>query len=914
MQSSMDRPPFYWLNEESRRFLSRDYLLPGVSAEQRIRQIADYAEGLLGVEGFSDKFYNYMARGWYSLATPVWTNFGLQRGLPISCYGSYIDDDSASILFTASEVGMMTKLGGGTSAYFGRLRPRGAPIRDNGVSNGSFSFAKLFDRMIEVFSQGSTRRGQCAAYIDIEHPDIEEWLLIQREGCDIQLLYWGVCVGNDWLEAMKNGDKDKRALWAKVLQARSEVGIPYIFFKDNANNGTVDVYKDTGKRIHASNLCVVGSSFAVTSEGIRRVKDLYEEGKPMTLFDGEKPVPAGPMQLIERNADVFTITTRAGRKHTVTGYHKVKTKRGMVPAFELKPGDEIAIQQKEGLFGTYHDPDLAFLLGLYQADGTQTDEVVYIDIWEHDFDLLDEVEACVRRVYLARGWDTHAISCPATIPTLQPQLVALSKVAKKRLQSSKLKQAGFQKGVIPDWIWQGDKETQSAYLRGLFFAEGAIRIDDSVGNTLELSLASDDAEFLRQVQVLLTNLGIRSKIYMLRDSGFSLRPDGRGGYREYFTQACWHLVVEDKSSALKFETLTGFLSRKGVFLEGLHYQDDPEKWDEVVSVEYAGREDVYCCTVYTEEHVWVCDGIITSNCSEIMLPATADESFVCCLSSLNLLHFDEWKDTDAVETMVFFLDAVMEDFIRRVKDIPFMQRAYNFALRHRALGLGVLGWHSLLQSKRIPIESMDAYRLNTEVFRTIHDRAYNASMDLARRFGEPEYLQGYGRRNTTLMAIAPTKSSSFILGQVSPSIEPFMSNYHVKDLAKVKTTFKNPYLQQVLRERGKDTDEVWQDIAEHDGSVQHLNFLSDEERAVFKTFSEISQMTLVQQAAQRQQYIDQGQSLNLMIHPETPVRDINLLMLRAAELGLKSLYYQYSVNAAQEFNRELLLSCAVCEA
>ena len=555
MQTRTERPPFYWLNEESRQFLSRDYLLPGVSPEQRIRQIADYAEGILGIEGFGDKFYDYMARGWYSLATPVWTNFGLRRGLPISCYGSYIEDDSASILFTASEVGMMTKLGGGTSAYFGKLRPRGAPIRDNGYSNGSFSFAKLFDRMIEVFSQGSTRRGQCAAYIDIEHPDIEEWLWIQREGCDIQLLYWGVCVGNDWLQQMRDGDTEKRRLWAKVLQARSEVGIPYIFFKDNANNSAPEVYKQLGKRIYASNLC-----------------------------------------------------------------------------------------------------------------------------------------------------------------------------------------------------------------------------------------------------------------------------------------------------------------------------------------------------------------------TEIMLPASADESFVCCLSSLNLLHYDEWKDTDAVETMVFFLDAVMEDFIRRVEGIPFMQRAYNFAVRHRALGLGVLGWHSLLQSKRIPIESMDAYRLNVEVFRTIYDRAYSASMDLARRFGEPEYLKGTGRRNATLLAIAPTKSSSFILGQVSPSIEPFMSNYHVKDLAKVKTTFKNPYLQEALRERGKDTDEVWQSIAAHDGSVQHLDFLSDEERDTFKTFSEISQMTLVQQAAQRQAYIDQGQSLNLMIHPETPVRDINLLLLRAAEMGVKSLYYQYSVNAAQEFNRELLLSCRVCEA
>lgn len=551
---SIQREPFAWLNRESLLFLERDYLLPGETPLERMSDIARYAETILGIEGFASKFMEYLSYGWYSLATPVWTNFGRQRGLPISCYGSYIEDDSASILHTAAEVGMMTKLGGGTSAYFGALRPRGAPIRDNGTSNGSFSFAKLFDRMIEVFSQGSTRRGQCAGYIDIEHPDIEEWITIQRDGGEIQRLFWGVCVGNDWLCSMCEGDMAKRQLWAKVLQSRAEAGIPYIFFKDNANENTVEVFKALGKRIYASNVC-----------------------------------------------------------------------------------------------------------------------------------------------------------------------------------------------------------------------------------------------------------------------------------------------------------------------------------------------------------------------SEISLPSGPDESFVCCLSSLNLLYYDEWKDTDAVETLVFFLDAVMEDFIRRVKEIPFMERAYNFASRYRALGMGVLGWHSLLQSKRIPIESMDAYRLNREVFALIRQRAYDASEALAKRYGAPDYLAPYGRRNATLMAIAPTKSTSFILGQVSPSIEPLMSNYFVKDLAKVKTTYKNPFLQQVLRERGKDTDEVWHSIALHNGSVQHLDFLSDEERDVFKTFSEISQMTLVQQAAQRQPFIDQGQSLNLMVHPETPVRDINQLVLTAAELGVKSLYYQYSMNAAQEFNRDLLLGCRACE-
>lgn len=187
-----------------------------------------------------------------------------------------------------------------------------------------------------------------------------------------------------------------------------------------------------------------------------------------------------------------------------------------------------------------------------------------------------------------------------------------------------------------------------------------------------------------------------------------------------------------------------------------------------------------------------------------------------------------------------------------------------------------------------------------------------ASQELAQRFGEPEILEGYGRRNTTLMSIAPTKSSSFILGSVSPSVEPFKSNYYVKDLAKIKTVYKNPFLEKLLQEKGLDTEEIWTSILQNDGSVQHLEQLSEHEKEVFKTFAEISQLSVIQQAAQRQKYIDQGQSINVMIHPATPARDLNQLYLTAEELGLKSIYYQNSMSAAQVFNRNLL-SCSSCE-
>lgn len=550
---SNSRPDFAWLNEDSRLFLQRGYLLEGTTALDRIRYIAEHAERKLGIEGYADKFYHYMARGYFSLSSPIWSNFGLDRGLPISCFGSYIGDSIHEIMETTAEVGMMSKIGGGTSGYFGDIRPRGSAIKNNGKSDGSFNFSKLFDTVIDVISQGTSRKGQFAGYIDIEHGDIDEWLDIHTEGNPIQLMYYGVCVGHDWLESMKSGDPYKRQLWAKLLQRKTETGIPYLFFKDNANAGRPDVYKDKNMTVHASNLC-----------------------------------------------------------------------------------------------------------------------------------------------------------------------------------------------------------------------------------------------------------------------------------------------------------------------------------------------------------------------TEIMLPSSSDESFVCCLSSMNLLYFDEWKDTDAPEVLTYFLDVVMSEFIEKSNEIPFLHRANKFARRHRALGLGVLGWHSYLQANNIAFDSFQAMQKNNEVFRTLQEKTLKASQELAQRFGEPEILKGYDRRNTTLMSIAPTKSSSFILGSVSPSVEPFKSNYYVKDLAKIKTIYKNPFLEKLLKEKGLDNEEIWESILHNDGSVQHLAQLTDEEKEVFKTFSEISQLSVIQQAAQRQKYIDQGQSINIMVHPATPAKDLNQLYLTAEELGLKSIYYQYSMSAAQVFNRNLL-SCSSCE-
>jgi ribonucleoside-diphosphate reductase alpha chain len=544
---------YKWLNSHSRLFLERGYLEEGVTPEQRIRQIAENAEKILGIDGYADKFEKYVSLGYYSLSTPVWINYGNKRGLPVSCFNSHMDDTMTDILWKVGEVGIMSKMGGGTSGYFGDLRKRGSKISSGGESSGAVHFMELFDKVSDVVSQGSARRGSFAAYLPVEHPDIEEFLMIRSEGHSIQNMSIGVTVSDDWMNKMIEGDKDKRGIWAKIIKKRFETGYPYIFFTDTVNNNAPEVYKDKGYKVNSSNLC-----------------------------------------------------------------------------------------------------------------------------------------------------------------------------------------------------------------------------------------------------------------------------------------------------------------------------------------------------------------------SEIVLSSSGSESFVCVLSSLNLLHWDDIKESDAIETLIYFLDTVNQEFVDKTKDMRFMEAPHEFAKNQRALGMGVLGWHSLLQSKMIPFESLDAKMLNSDMWKTIRERADQASKELSNLFGEPELLKGYGRRNVTTIAIAPTTSSSFILGQVSPSIEPLNSNYFVKKLAKGSFTFKNPYLKEILKKYKNDTDEVWKSILIRGGSVQHLDFLSSDEKDVFKTFGEISQKEIIIQAAQRQKFIDQSQSLNIMIPPDTKPKEVSDLLIEAWRMGVKTLYYQRSANPAQELSRNIM-TCTSCE-
>lgn len=303
-------------------------------------------------------------------------------------------------------------------------------------------------------------------------------------------------------------------------------------------------------------------------------------------------------------------------------------------------------------------------------------------------------------------------------------------------------------------------------------------------------------------------------------------------------------------------------------------------------------------------------------CSEIMLPTDENHTLVCCLSSLNLYKYDEWKDTKTAYLAIFFLDAVIQEFINKAEGIKGIEDAVRFAKKSRALGLGTLGYHSYLQSKGIPFISIYSRGLTNTIFRSIREEAEIATKDLAKRYGEPEWCEGTNRRNLTLLAIAPNRSSAKLAGGISQGIEPLAANVYVDDDAKGLHIRRNPELVKLLESKGRNIPEVWDQIIEDKGSVANIRCLSEEEKDVFKTFKEINQLELVKLAGLRQQYLDQGQSLNLAFQQDAPAKFINQVHLTAWEVGLKALYYFRSesiLRADSSQQRDLYSECIMCE-
>ena len=548
-----------WMNEVALSTISKGYLLPDETPRKAYKRVVSSIASRLGRPDLENKFFKYIWNGWIGLASPVLSNTGTDRGLPISCFGIDTPDSIRGIGLTNAELMKLTSQGGGVGISLSRIRERGAPIKGNGKSEGVVPWAKIYDSTIIATNQGSVRRGAASVNLDINHPDIGEYLQIRRPKGDPNRqclnLHQCVVVDDAFMRRLNDRDQESMELWMQILKARVETGEPYVMFKDNVN-----------------------------------------------------------------------------------------------------------------------------------------------------------------------------------------------------------------------------KDNPMAYL-------------------------------MNNINVSMTNI-----------------------------------------------------------------------------------------------------------CSEITLHTDEEHSFICCLSSLNLAKYDEWKDTDVVETAIYFLDGVMEEFIQKTNGKESMIRTHRHAKKGRALGLGVMGWHTFLQKKDLPFNSIASTAWTHTIFSQIKLKAETASRKLAEEYGEPVWCRGTGMRNTHLLAVAPTVSNSRISG-CSAGIEPQPANVYTFNGAKGTFIVKNPELVTKLKSTKNNTEKVWDQILADNGSVQNLpaEVLPEEDKEVFLTFSEINQLGLVQQAAIRQKYIDQTQSLNLCFDPTDSPRWINQVHLEAWKLGIKTLYYLRTDSVIKGDLGSRVADCVSCD-
>jgi ribonucleoside-diphosphate reductase alpha chain len=553
--------------EVYRKTIIGGYLLQGESPKDAYERVAKTVARRLYKPELADVFFEYIWKGWLNLASPVLSNTGTDRGLPISCFGIDVADSIQDIGSKNLEMMLLAKHGGGVGVGVNMIRPAGAKITGNGTSDGVVPFCKIYDSTILATNQGSVRRGAASVNINIEHPDFEEWLEIREPKGDVNRqslnLHQCAVVGDKFMRRLEQGDKEARNRWSKLLRKRKATGEPYVMFKGNVNKNNPEAYKANGLKVHMTNIC-----------------------------------------------------------------------------------------------------------------------------------------------------------------------------------------------------------------------------------------------------------------------------------------------------------------------------------------------------------------------SEITLHTDESHSFVCCLSSLNLSKYEEWKDTNLVYDAIWFLDGVMEEFIQRAKGLRGFENAIRSATKGRPLGLGVLGWHTYLQNKGIPFEGLSAQYETRKIFSQIKIESERASKDLATVYGEPLWCVGTGMRNTHLRAIAPTVSNSKLSGNVSPGIEPWAANVFTEQSAKGTFIRRNPALEATLTELGLNTTDVWDQILRDGGSIQGVSALdnitigewNEPIKDVFKTFKEINQLELVRQAGIRQQYIDQSVSLNLAFPSEATPKWINKVHMEAWKQGVKTLYYTRTESVLRgDLAAAAMEDCVACD-
>jgi len=901
---------FNWVNKETIKFLSNGYLTEGETVESRTKDICNTAENILGFEGFSSRFFSYVSRGWVSFSSPVWANFG-KRGLPISCLAGN------SWINTYKEGGkQIEEIEVGDLVLTHKGRYRKVLNKQVRMSSNDMYELKVNTRLTPIKITGNHPVLTNMGWVRVDELDENlHWIATNRcveHEPEDHIIYFNNIVdttneGRFQPSAVKSILVDEDFAWALGLWF-AEGSLSTSKGKPNGIRITLNSKEvDVGQR-WANILCnKTGLNSGLYKSEVKR-NNQYSSWLSINVnsivlgdyFKREfgnscktKNIPVWvkqlPTKLIEKFLEGFYLGD--GKKVGNTMQHTISNPRLTLSIYELslRCGKRVGLQMQE------------------KAGRLATTSHVYRVTYYSDS------KRSKTNVGLGIDYADGLRYCPFSI---------------KKLDTNEL---------VYDITVEEDHS----------FSVSGVVVHNCYGSFIEDTMESilyNNAEI-----GMMTKQGGGTSLYLnnIRPRGSKISTGGEADGPIHFAGITSSIIERCKQSDVRRGACAVYLDithpdlpemlrigQEGADIQNLQYgvcvsdeflqsvedgdKDNRKIWASVLrnKIKTGFPYIFFTDTVNNKCPDWYKESYkisFTNLCSEIMLPASEDESFVCCLSSVNLFYFNDWKDdANFIEDMIFFLDSVMTEFIEKSGNIKFMERAHTFAKRHRALGLGVLGWHSYLQQNMVPIESLEAQMLNKIIFKNIRSKADIASSKLAEIFGSPELLLGTGKRNSTVMAVAPTKSSSYILEQISLGIEPIKSNYLIKDLAKIKEVYKNPVLEKFLDSKGLNTKAIWLSILDKDGSVQHLDELTQEEKNVFKTAMEVSQMELVRQNADRQKFVDQGISFNLFIHPDTPFKDINKLYMEAWKLGLKSIYYQISENSAQAFSRDIN-NCVACE-
>lgn len=744
---------------------------------------------------------------------------------------------------------------------------------------------------------GNTRKGALAYYMNVDHPDIIEHIRFRVPGGDSKRrsdnrtqFHSAVNLTDEFIDAVL-GDKDfdlkcphsgkvfetvkARTIWEEILETRALTGEPFLMKIDLANERMPQTQKDLGLKIRGSNLCLRGDTHVLTHEyGLVEISKLAETGEVFHILNGEKDwAPATAFKSGRKK--LLRMTLKNGQYAELSGDHIVEERvvfgeKNRLHRYQETPAEEMLGKKVTPMLGSGswvgEEPfseDMAVFLGLLQGDGTfhrgKDGNVDYIS-----FKVPSEPEFSDFLKGKASSLGYEYSECAGGAISIRYSFI------KDVVESFGFCLDTLPNRVAPKGAFTLSPRLMRAFLRGVFSANGCAMPEYS-----RIALTTTCKGLSEDLQKMLIALGYPA---YLTDSDEQTIEWHNGTYTSLPNRI---VAIGSAWGYNQFQEEIGFLHQ--------HKTATPVVWDgrltstvrstEVESLVDIGEHDVYDFTEPETHWGWM-NGIKLHNCSEITLPTDELRTFVCCLSSLNLAKYEEWKDTPIVEDLIRFLDNVLQFFVDHAPDA--LSKAKYSAERERALGLGTFGWHSLLQSKMIPFSGGgfgSAIQLTHQVYGSIKAKAVESSKQLAKERGEAPDMVGTGMRNSRLLAIAPNANSADI-AHSSPSIEMWYRNVFVKDTRAGSFIVKNPELQKVLAAKGMDTPEVWSAINADDGSVQKLDCLSDHEKLVFLTAMEEDQHWVIEQADQRGRYICQAQSLNVYFPPGVSRKYVNSVHLK----------------------------------